>query len=84
MTRSESEGKKPKPTPLPHMRLWFDIAYFLLEIQGIQNSVIKQFKKFYKQKNVLLLKRSFLNTTLYPMLEIAPFSAFSAIFFHAI
>ena len=20
---SESEGKRPKPTPLPHMRLWF-------------------------------------------------------------
>ena len=26
---STSEGKRPKPTPLPHMRLWFKISYLM-------------------------------------------------------
>ena len=29
---STSEGKRPKPTPLPHMRLWFVMSGFFLEV----------------------------------------------------
>ena len=34
---SESEGKRPKTTPLPHMRLWLMVGYFrfLYEKSGI-------------------------------------------------
>ena len=36
---SESEGKRLKPTPLPHMRLWFDII-----VQNSRSSRVEQAK----------------------------------------
>ena len=31
MTGIQAEGKRPKPTPLPHMRLWFGNLVKILE-----------------------------------------------------
>ena len=41
---SESEGKKHKPTPLPHMRLWFLQKRRLKRIY-IQRNHCRRFKK---------------------------------------
>ena len=42
---SESEGKRLKPTPLPHMRLWF---FNLHELAKIVLEIFWKFWKFYK------------------------------------
>ena len=41
---STSEGKRPKPTPLPHMRLWFYLwlIYFILLIFSGKTILFKQ------------------------------------------
>ena len=36
---STSEGKRPKPTPLPHMRLWFNSVVIVMDEVKLQKFI---------------------------------------------